>query len=346
MLTQDFNFDLPDSLIAQSPSEQREKSRLMMIHKENGDISHHEFSNVLDFLDENDVLVLNNTKVIKARLLARRETGAKIEIFLLEKISDKHWLALIKNSKKIKVGESLLVSKNVTCELIKKRVETGQCEVMFDNAISVEETLDQFGRMPVPPYIKTPQSSESDTDLFEKRYQTVFAQTPGSVAAPTAGLHFSNELLDALRKKNVTIEFVTLHVGIGTFKPIVSEKITDHSMHHETFYLGVETADRLTRYMGKRRIIAVGSTATRTLEATYKDGAFTPGTGNTNLFIYPGYKFKAISGLITNFHLPKSSLLVLTSAFGGTDLIRKAYQTAIQEEYRFFSFGDAMMILP
>lgn len=340
MLLTEFDYELPEELIAQYPLEKRDTSKLLCLDRSSGCVRHSSFQDIVtDFLPS-DILVLNDTKVIKARLFGRKKTGATLQLFLLSPIDTTHWKVLIKPAKRLKCGEDLWVTETETITLIEKRQDC--CIIRFNTTRSVYDLLEDIGQVPIPPYIKDAMVSPNS---FTETYQTVFAEKPGAVAAPTAGLHFTDALLDTLRKKGVTIVTITLHVGYGTFKPISVETIEDHHMHTETYMISQKTADILNEGLGKQRIIGVGTTSVRTLESAFVDGQIQAGEGQSNLFIYPGYTFKVITGMITNFHLPKSSLLLLVSALAGTSSIRNAYQEAISHRYRFYSFGDAMLIL-
>lgn len=340
MQTKDFDYHLPEHLIAQTPLNERSSSRLLVMDRFNGEIEHKQFSSILDYLNKGDVLVVNDTKVIPARLIGSKiETKATIELLLLKELGEDTWECLSRPFKrlhigtKIEFGNSLLVA-----EVIEKKSE-GIVNVKFSYKGIFLNILDKLGEMPLPPYIH---EKLSDKD----RYQTVYAKNIGSAAAPTAGLHFTEALLESLKKKGVIIASVTLHVGLGTFRPVEVEDVTHHEMHSEYYQMNKETADILNSAKKEnRRIIAVGTTSTRTLETIMKKyGEFKECEGNTNIFIYPGYEFEAINGLITNFHLPKSTLVMLVSAFSKKEYILKAYKEAVELEYRFFSFGDAMFI--
>lgn len=340
MKTSDFDYNLPEHLIAQTPLKERSSSRLLVMDRFTGEIEHTKFASILDYLQRGDVLVLNDTKVIPARLIgSKMETNATIELLLLKEIGEDTWECLSRPFKrlhvgtKIEFGNSLLVA-----EVIELKTE-GMVIVKFSYEGIFLEILDKLGSMPLPPYIH---EKLNDKD----RYQTVYAKNIGSAAAPTAGLHFTNELLNEIEKKGVIITRVTLHVGLGTFRPIEVEDVTNHKMHSEFYKMEQDTANILNQAKKEgKRIIAVGTTSTRTLETIIqKYGEFKECEGNTEIFIYPGYEFKAIDGLITNFHLPKSTLLMLVSAFSKKEYILKAYEEAVKCEYRFFSFGDAMFI--
>lgn len=340
MKTEDFYYDLPEGLIAQHPIENREESRLMILDKQTGSIEHKKFKNIIDYLNEGDCLVLNDTRVIPARLFGAREgKDEKIEFLLLRRVEGDKWETLVKPGKKVKpsnkivFGDGLLKAKVLSIE------QDGTRIIEFDYNGIFEEILDKLGEMPLPPYIKE--------KLGEKeRYQTVYSKHEGSAAAPTAGLHFTKELLEKIEKKGVKIVFLTLHVGLGTFRPVKVENIEEHHMHSEYYEISskaAETINEVKRNNGK--IIAVGTTTTRTLEAVANSkGIIIPQRGWTDIFIYPGYKFKIIDKLITNFHLPESTLLMLVSALAGRENILYAYNKAVENKYRFFSFGDAMFI--
>ncbi|RAP31502.1 tRNA preQ1(34) S-adenosylmethionine ribosyltransferase-isomerase QueA [Candidatus Marinamargulisbacteria bacterium SCGC AG-414-C22] len=337
MLTNDLHFDLPADLIAQTPADQRDHSRLMVLDPPAQSIDHRQFYDICDYLNDGDVLVLNNTKVMNARLKGHKLTGARIECFLIDEVEHNVWTCLMKPTKRIREGDIIEFSGNIKAEVINKGE---RCTLKFLISDSITHHLEHIGEPPLPPYIKS-----ENPHAFSKRYQTVFAQHTGSVAAPTAGLHFTEELMTKLRYKGIKIEYVTLHVGYGTFQNIQSEQLTDHDMHYESYSIDEDVAERLNDYkQQKQRIISVGTTSTRTLESATVDGYVQAGSNKSNLFIYPGYTFKFIDGMITNFHLPKSSLLALVSALAGLPFILKAYREAIQQQYRFYSFGDAMFI--
>ena len=337
MKVSDFDFDLPKELIAQHPSEKRDHSRLMVLDQDKQTISHHHFYDIIDLLTPNDVLVINDTKVIPARLLGTKtETDALIELLLLKEIEPNIWEAMTKPAKRVKVGTRIKFGALLEAECISIHDEGIRHFKMHYEGIFIE-ILEQLGTMPLPPYI-TEQLSEQD------RYQTVYAKDPGSAAAPTAGLHFTKALLASIQQKGIEIIPITLHVGLGTFKPVQTEDVLSHHMHEETYTLTPSSTERLNfaKQMGKK-IVCVGTTSLRTLESNYQD-TFKSGTYDTSIFIYPGYTFKVVDKLITNFHLPKSTLIMLVSALAGNEFIKKAYYTAIEERYRFFSFGDAMFI--
>lgn len=340
MKTSDFTFELPEELIAQDPLADRSSSRLLVLDKETGEIIHEVFKNVVSYLKKGDCLVLNDTKVLPARLIGEKEgTGAKIEVLLLKRRQDNVWETLVKPGRKAKPGTRISFGGGRLVGEVTDIVDEGNRLVRFEFEGIFEEVLDELGQMPLPPYI-THQLEDKN------RYQTVYAKHEGSAAAPTAGLHFTKELLKEIEEKGVRLAYVTLHVGLGTFRPVKVEDVTDHHMHSE-FYSVDETAAQAinqTRREGGR-IISVGTTSTRTLESVADvDGHIEPKSGWTDIFIYPGYEFKVIDALITNFHLPESTLLMLVSALAGKEHILAAYEEAVRERYRFFSFGDAMFI--
>ena len=336
----DFYFDLPQELIAQDPLEDRSSSRLLVLDKNTGEISHHIFRDIIDYLHPGDCLVLNNTKVIPARLLGEREgTGGHVEVLLLKRKEADVWETLVKHGKKCKPGQRLTFGDGLLKAEVLETVEEGNRLIRFEYEGIFEEVLDKLGEMPLPPYITHKLKDK-------KRYQTVYAKYEGSAAAPTAGLHFTQELLQQIADKGIKIAYVTLHVGLGTFRPVKEENVLEHHMHSEYYQVTQEAADIIndTKKRGGR-VIAVGTTSTRTLESVAdEDGTMHAAGGWTEIFIYPGYKFKCIDALITNFHLPESTLLMLVSALAGKEHIMHAYETAVQERYRFFSFGDAMFI--
>ncbi|WP_114603212.1 tRNA preQ1(34) S-adenosylmethionine ribosyltransferase-isomerase QueA [Staphylococcus sp. EZ-P03] len=341
MNIEEFDYHLPESLIAQTPLKNRDTSRLLVLHKTNGEIEHRHFKDILEYINPGDTLVLNDTKVMPARLFGIKEdTKAKVEMLMLTQIEGDDWEVLLKPAKRIKVGQKLSFGEGkIIAECIKELEQGGRIMRLSYEGI-LQERLDELGEMPLPPYIK---ERLDDPD----RYQTVYAKAAGSAAAPTAGLHFTDALLEQLKEKQVNLAFVTLHVGLGTFRPVSVENIDDHKMHSEYYQMSQATADLLneTKAQGKR-IISVGTTSTRTLETIRRDhDQFVAKSGWTDIFIYPGFEFKAIDGLITNFHLPKSTLVMLVSAFSSKQYILNAYQTAVEMKYRFFSFGDAMLII-
>ena len=335
----DFDYNLPQELIAQTPIKKRDESKLMILDKQNGDIKHQTFKDIIDYLNPGDVLVLNDTKVIPARLIGEKEdTKAIIELLLLKEETENTWECLSRPAKRLKVGTIINFGKKLKAEVIEKKDE-GIVRVKLIYEGILMEILDELGEMPLPPYIH-----EKLTD--KDRYQTVYAKNIGSAAAPTAGLHFTEDLLNKLKAKGVKIVFVTLHVGLGTFRPVEVENILKHHMHSEYYEMSEEVANTLNQAKkDKRPIYAVGTTSTRVLETImHKYQEFKACKGNTDIFIYPGFEFLAIDGLITNFHLPKSTLLMLVSALASKEIILYAYQEAIKNNYRFFSFGDAMFI--
>ena len=340
MKTDDFNFDLPENLIAQHPILKRDESRLMVLDKKDGNIEHKKFYNIIDYLETGDTLVLNDTKVIPARLFGvKSDTQAHIELLLLKNTKDNIWECLVKPAKRVKVGTMLSFGDNL---LQAKCISVGEegirhLEFIYEGVFY--EILDQLGTMPLPPYIR---EKLNDKD----RYQTVYAKNIGSAAAPTAGLHFTKELLAQIEAKGINICYVTLHVGLGTFRPVSVEDVTKHVMHSEYYEMDEKTANILNKAKSEgKRIISVGTTSTRTLESIMnKYNCFKECSGWTNIFIYPGYEFKAINALITNFHLPKSTLIMLVSALANKEIILNAYNEAVKNKYRFFSFGDSMFI--
>ncbi|MBO0994061.1 tRNA preQ1(34) S-adenosylmethionine ribosyltransferase-isomerase QueA [Bacillus sp. SD088] len=337
-----FDFELPEELIAQVPLKDRASSRLMVLDKQTGKVTHETFHNLMTFLRKGDCLVLNDTKVLPARLFGLKvETGAKVEVLLLKQLNGDQWETLVKPAKRLKKGMTLTFGDGQLKAVCLDELEHGGRILEFHYDGIFYEVLDQLGKMPLPPYIKT-QLEDQD------RYQTVYAKERGSAAAPTAGLHFTEELLEEIREKGIHIAYITLHVGLGTFRPVNVDDIEEHDMHSEFYRISEETSALLnqTRKQGGR-IISVGTTSTRTLEtiASAHNGYFTKGNGWTDIFIYPGYEFKGIDGMITNFHLPKSTLIMLVSALAGREQVLHAYEEAVREKYRFFSFGDAMLLI-
>ncbi|KAB3537269.1 tRNA preQ1(34) S-adenosylmethionine ribosyltransferase-isomerase QueA [Alkaliphilus pronyensis] len=340
MKTTDFNYYLPEELIAQTPLEKRDESRLMVLNKETGEISHRHFYNIIDYINEGDCLVLNDTRVIPARLIGEKtDTGGKIEFLLLKQIELDKWEVLVKPGKRAKIGTWFEFGNGILKAKIEAMGEDGSRIVTFSYEGVFEEILDKLGNMPLPPYI-------TETLEDNERYQTVYSKNKGSAAAPTAGLHLTEELLQKIKAKGANIVFITLHVGLGTFRPVKVENVKEHKMHEEYYSIEAEAAEtiNLARKMGKK-VIAVGTTCCRTLEsATTNDSQLKAGNGWTDIFIYPGYQFKIVDNLITNFHLPESTLIMMVSALASKEIIMKAYETAVKEGYRFFSFGDAMFI--
>lgn len=341
MKLDDFDFALPEELIAQHPLEKRDSSRLLVLNKKTGEIKDQLFSDLTYYLKPGDVLVINNTRVIPARLIGvKKETGAKIEVFLLNPSSEKDcWEVLVKPGKKAKIGSEIIFGDGQLEGLLLKTTPSGGRIIRFKYQGVFNQVLDELGQMPLPPYIKAKLEDK-------ERYQTVYAKTEGSAAAPTAGLHFTPELLAKIRELGVEIVEILLHVGLGTFRPVKVDDIEEHQMHAEYFQVTKEAAAKLNKALQeKRRIIAVGTTSTRTLESVWENGEIKAKEGWTDIFIFPGYEFKVISGLITNFHLPKSTLLMLVSALAGRENVLNAYKHAVKNKYRFFSFGDAMLII-
>ncbi|AJA48300.1 S-adenosylmethionine:tRNA ribosyltransferase-isomerase [Clostridium pasteurianum DSM 525 = ATCC 6013] len=340
MQLKDFDFDLPEELIAQHPSEKRDECRLMVLNKQTGEIEHKIFKDIIEYLDPKDCLVLNDTRVIPARLIGSKEdSGGKIELLLLKRLNKNTWETLVKPGKKAKVGAKFEFGEGMLKAQVKSIAEEGNRIIEFQYSGIFEEILDKLGQMPLPPYI---------TERLKDReqYQTVYSKNEGSAAAPTAGLHFTEELLDKIRGKGIKIVFLTLHVGLGTFRPVKVDNIQEHHMHSEFYQLSKESADIINKTKEEGgRIISVGTTSTRTLETIGDEqGKVKEASGWTDIFIYPGYKYKVVDGLITNFHLPESTLIMLVSALSNREIIMKAYNTAVREKYRFFSFGDAMFI--
>lgn len=340
MMTRDYWYDLPEELIAQTPLERRDASRLMVMNRETGEIAHRHFYDIVEYLRPGDCLVMNDSRVLPARLLGHRPSGGAVEVLLLRDLGDKRWECLCKPGRKMQVGSEVIFGNGELTAVVREVQEDGNRVVEFRYEGIFLEVLERLGKMPLPPYIK-----EELAD--QERYQTVYSREVGSAAAPTAGLHFTEELLDRIREKGVNTAFVTLHVGLGTFRPVKAEQITDHHMHSELCMMSEETADVLNRTKQEGgRIICVGTTSCRTLESLVgEDGRFAAGSKWTDIFIYPGYRFKAMDGLITNFHLPESTLVMLVSAFAGREHVLNAYAEAVKERYRFFSFGDAMCII-
>lgn len=340
MKLSEFNYNLPEELIAQTPIEKRDESRLMVLHKDTGMIEHKKFKDIIDYLQPGDCLVRNNTKVIPARLYGKKETGANVEFVLLKNIEGDIWEAMVRPGNKLHKGAKVIFGDGLLNAEILDTLPDGTRKVQFSYTGIFNEILDKIGLMPLPPYIH---ESLKDND----RYQTVYAKYNGSAAAPTAGLHFTNDLLNRIEEKGIDIANVTLHVGIGTFRPVKEENIEDHHMHTEHYYIKQEDADKINKAKkAGKRVIAVGTTSCRTIETiANKDGLVSQCEGDTGIYIYPGYEFKCLDALITNFHLPESTLLMLVSALAGRENIMKAYNEAVQEKYRFFSFGDAMFIV-
>ncbi len=340
----EFDYELPVDLIAQYPAEKRENARLMVIHRDSGTIEHRRFYDILDYLSPGDCLVMNNSKVLPARLIGNKETtGIEVEFLLLKRKQGDVWEAMVRPGRRLKPGDRVRFSEEpLLCATILDYGDDGTRIVEFKYEGIFLEILEKVGKMPLPPYIQR-ESGERDRE----RYQTVYCKIEGSVAAPTAGLHFTGELLDRIKAKGVYLAYVTLHVGIGTFRPVKCENIEEHRMHFEEYWIDEETADLINKTKASGgKIFSVGTTSTRTLEsAASEDGTVRAGHGNTDIFIYPGFKFRVIDSQITNFHLPKSTLLMLVSAFYDREKILEAYKLAVKERYRFFSYGDAMLLL-
>ncbi|MBQ7801788.1 MAG: tRNA preQ1(34) S-adenosylmethionine ribosyltransferase-isomerase QueA [Oscillospiraceae bacterium] len=340
MKTHDFWYDLPEELIAQTPLEQRDSSRLLVLDRVTGETAHKHFYDVIDYLRPGDCLVMNDSRVLPARLLGHRPTGGAVEVLLLRDLGGKRWECLCKPGRKMQPGNEVIFGNGELTATVVEVKDDGNRIVEFHYEGIFLEVLERLGKMPLPPYIKAELSDQ-------ERYQTVYSREVGSAAAPTAGLHFTKELLDKIRAKGVKTAFVTLHVGLGTFRPVKAEEVTEHHMHSELCMISQETADILNRTRAEgSRIICVGTTSCRTLESLVNDdGSFEARSKWTEIFIYPGYQFKAMQGLITNFHLPESTLVMLVSAFAGREHVLAAYEEAVKERYRFFSFGDAMCII-
>ena len=337
MLVTDFDYDLPQELIAQHPMEPRDHSRLLVVDKKTGEIEHKHFYDLVNYLKPGDVLVFNDTRVIPARLHGTKDTGAHVEVFLLTRRDATDWEVLVRPGKKLQVGAKINFSDELSCEVI-EHTDFGGRVVRFKYDGIFEEILDRLGETPLPPYITAPLEDK-------ERYQTVYNRERGSAAAPTAGLHFTKELLQKIKEIGCEEVFVTLHVGLGTFRPVSEAKTEDHKMHKEFYTVSQEAADAVNKAKAEgRRIIAVGTTAVRTLEAAGADGQLHAGSSWTNIFIYPGYKFRLVDDLVTNFHLPQSTLLMLVSTLSTREIMLQTYKKAVEEKYRFFSFGDAMFI--
>ena len=339
MKTKDFDYFLPEELIAQTPLAKRDSSRLMLLDKESGEVTHSVFSRLPEYLQAGDCLVMNDSRVLPARLFGHRPTGGAVEVLLLTDKGDGVWECLTRPGRKTPVGTQLIFGDGELTGEVVEAVSDGNKRIRFHYEGIFLEVLEKLGRMPLPPYIKAELEDQN-------RYQTVYAREPGSAAAPTAGLHFTPELLRELEKKGVELAYITLHVGLGTFRPVKEEEITDHEMHSEYCIISEETAEKLNRAKREgRRIVCVGTTSCRTLEAVADENGFVrPFSDWVNIFIYPGYHFKAVDALITNFHLPQSTLIMLVSALAGREHVLNAYDIAVRERYRFFSFGDAMFI--
>ena len=347
MLLSDYDYNLPEDLIAQMPADKRENSRMMVLDRKNGTIIHKHFYDIVDILEKDTLLVMNNTRVLPARLIGHKDTGAKIEVFLLSQKEGKLWDVLIKPSKRIKPDTVIKISDELSVKAVKRLEENGEwlVELIYESN-NILDVLHRNGQIPLPPYIERKTPDEDLKKLDFERYQTVYAEDEKSVAAPTAGLHFTKEILQKLENKGVELAYITLNVGLGTFRPVQCDNIEDHKMHSETFEISEKAANQINEAKAKgKKIVAVGTTTVRTLETAYqKYGCIKPCHDHSELFIYPPYEFKVIDNLITNFHLPKSTLLMLVSALAGKDFIFKAYREAIENKYRFFSYGDCMYI--
>lgn len=341
MKVADFNYELPKELIAQHPYDKRDEARLMVLDKNKELIEHKVFKDVINYLNPGDCLVINNTKVIPARLYGKKDTGANVEFLLLKRIEGDTWEAMVRPGNKLKPGSKVVFGNGLLKATILEVLEGGNRKVEFEYDGIFNEILDQIGLMPLPPYIT--EASREDNE----KYQTVYAKYEGSAAAPTAGLHFTEELLEKIKERGIEVANVTLHVGIGTFRPVKVETVEEHEMHSEHYYIKKEDADKINKAkLNGNRVIAVGTTSCRVLESVADEkGLVKEIEGDTSIFIYPGYKFKCIDSLITNFHLPESTLIMLVSSLAGKDFIMKAYNEAVEKKYKFFSFGDAMIIL-
>ena len=339
MKVSDFNYELPEELIAQHPYDKRDEARLMVLNRRENKYEHKVFRDIIDYLNPGDCLVINNTKVLPARLYGKKDTGASVEFLLLKRIEGDYWEAMVRPGNKLRPGAKVEFGNGILKAEVLEVLEGGNRKVKFEYNGIFNEILDEIGLMPLPPYIK-------ETLKDKDKYQTVYAKYDGSAAAPTAGLHFTEELLEKIKEKGVEVANVTLHVGIGTFRPVKVENIEDHSMHSEHYYIKQEDVDKINNAKKNgHRVIAVGTTSCRVLESVADENGYMKAIENdTNIFIYPGYKFKCIDCLITNFHLPESTLIMLVSALAGKDFVMNAYEEAVKERYKFFSFGDAMFI--
>jgi S-adenosylmethionine:tRNA ribosyltransferase-isomerase len=338
----DFHYTIPPKLIAQFPSRERDQSRLMVIHRDTGALHHRTFFDLAAYLNEGDVFVFNDTKVIKARLAGRKETGGRVEVLITERVSDRTWKCMVKRSRSIRNGSTVIFGHGLSGKFL-GREDTGSWGIEFDFEGDFYDAIDRWGQMPLPPYIKRGETLPLD----EQRYQTIFAAKPGSIAAPTAGLHMTHSLLEKVRERNVAVVPITLHVNVGTFSPIRTQRAEDHKMAAEYFEISPQAVEAINRAKGSGgKIIALGTTTTRSLESAVDSrGRLTAAAGYSDLFIHPPYRFRMVDTLITNFHLPGTTLLLLVSAFASWDIIKKAYNEAIRREYRFFSYGDGMLIL-
>lgn len=351
MLLSEYDYSLPENLIAQLPADKRENSKMLVLERNTKNILHKHFYDIIELIDKNSILVMNNTKVLPARLIGHKDTGAKIEVFLLKQASKEDnalWDVLIKPSKRVKPDTLIKISDELSVKVSCKMEDNGEwlVELLFDKSQNLLDVLHRNGNIPLPPYIERKMNNEDLQKLDFERYQTVYAKDEGSVAAPTAGLHFTKEILQKLHDKNVELVYVTLNVGLGTFRPVQCENILEHKMHSESFEISPKASEQINNAIKQgKKVIAVGTTTVRTLETTFqKYGCIKPCHDSSELFIYPPFKFNVVDSLITNFHLPKSTLLMLVSAFAGKDFIFEAYKTAIENKYRFFSYGDCMFI--
>jgi S-adenosylmethionine:tRNA ribosyltransferase-isomerase len=350
MKTEKLNYYLPKDLIAQQPADKRENSRLLVLDRQNGTITDTDFGKIIGLLQAGDCLVLNNTRVLPARFYAERQTGGALEGLFVNTDSQNNWKVFIKGAGKLKPKEKILLldrNRNVSClAILVEKLKQGQCFLEIESQKDYPELLEEIGFAPLPPYIKRDNTNLTQSNQDRQRYQTVFASSDGAVAAPTAGLHFTNCLLSQLKSKGVETAFVTLHVGAGTFRPVKTEKLEDHNIHSEYYSVDNENAEIINQSRTKGgRIIAVGTTSVRTLETVAEKGSVKPASGDTRLFIQPGYEYKIVDGMITNFHLPKSTLLALVCAFAGMDNVFNAYRHAVEQKYRFYSYGDAMFVV-
>lgn len=340
-----YSYDLPEELIAAQPVSPRDNSRMLVLDRENATISHRQFTNLPELLPPGSILVVNNSRVIPARLPGKRATGATIEALLLKEEQPGLWRCKVKNSARIKLGETLSLCDGELSASLEQKYDDGDCTLRFAKTEGLIRILEKVGYAPLPPYIHKVRQEETERQVDLENYQTVFAREYGAIAAPTAGLHFTDEILEQIRQKDIEVLQVTLHVGAGTFESVRVEDIRQHTMHEESYFISESVAEKLNQAKSEgRTITAVGTTATRTLESAWKNGRIVPGSGNTRIFIYPPYTFKAIDQLLTNFHLPESTLIMMISALAGKDLIMKAYREAVEERYRFFSYGDCMLI--
>ncbi len=346
MLVSEFDYTLPENLIAQTPSDKRENSKMLVLNRESHTLSHKHFYDIVDLIDDEHILILNNTKVIPARLYGYKDTGAKIEVFLLKEKENHEWEVLIKPSKRVKSGTIVKISEELSVEILYPLEDDGKWRVKMLYQGNILDILHKVGNIPLPPYIERKMTNEELKKLDFERYQTVYAKDEGSVAAPTAGLHFTQDILKKLEQKGVKIGYVTLNVGIGTFRPVKCENVLDHKMDSESFEISKETAELINNAKAEnKKLIAVGTTTVRTLETAFKQfGCIKECKSASELFIYPPYEFQVVDKLITNFHLPKSTLLMLVSALAGKDFIFEAYKEAIKNNYRFYSYGDCMFI--